>query len=195
MFKYNPFSSANYSFGDSIDLRKVAFVDNEFQGLFGLMLSNVRNFGIENNAKMVNLGFVDASMATYLLSNSPNPASRGFRNFNINAGYQFGLITNTDFGLIGFTLSPQLNYIHIYEEQTNGTSFEELTKSIEKISRNIMGAGFKLNVPVNDFCFFFEARKYYPLDNGRLIPGLTDRMIFSFGGIATGTVFKNKTKE
>ncbi len=195
IFKYNPFLKANYISGDSIDMRKLAFVDNEFQMLIGFRLSNIRQAGIDYNSRLLNLFFVDASMAPYALANSINPLNTGFRNFNINFGYQFGYITNTDFGLVGFTISPQLNYMYVYENIATGTSFEELNRSNSKLSRNILGGGFKISIPLNDFSFFFEARKYFPIDNQIEIAGLTDRMIFSFGGVATGTVFKTKTKE
>lgn len=195
IFKYNPFLQANFVNGDSIEMRKVAFVDNEFQMLLGFRMNVLKSLGTDDNSKMINMFFLDACMAPYRLENSISPTNTGFRNFNINLGYQFGYITNTDFGLVGFTISPQLNFISIYEDQVGGTSFEELNNSTNTLSRNILGGGFKINIPLNDFCFFFETRKYFPLDNSNSINGLTDRAIFSFGGVATGTVFKTKTKE
>lgn len=195
IFKYNPFLQANYVTGDSIELRKIAFVDNEFQMLLGFRLTNLKSMANDNNSKSINMFFADASMAPYELKYSINPLNSGFRNFNINLGYQIGYYTNTDFGLVGFTFSPQINFINIYENRSNGTSFEELNNSTVALSRNLLGGGFKINIPLNDFCFFFEARKYFPLDNSNSINGLTDRTIFSFGGVATGTVFKTKTKE
>jgi hypothetical protein len=195
IFKYNPFLQANYSTGDSIDLRKIAFVDNEFQMLLGFRLTNLNSMSTDNNSKLVSMGFADISMTPHELEYSMNPLNTGFRNFNINLGYQIGYITNTDFGLVGFTFSPQINFIGIYENNSNGSAFEELNISLEDLSRNILGGGFKINIPLNDFCFFFEARKYFPLDNSSQIFGLTDRAIFSFGGVATGTAFKTKTKE
>jgi hypothetical protein len=195
IFKYNPFLQANYVTGDSLELRKVAFVDNEFQMLVGFRLTNLKTIGIDRNSKSVSMIFADASMAPYELKNSINPLNSGFRNFNINIGYQIGYITLTDFGLVGFTISPQINFINIYENSSMGKSFEELNQTNESLSRNILGSGFKINIPLNDFCFFFEYRKYSPLDNSTRIIGLTDRGIFSFGGVATGTVFKTKTKE
>jgi hypothetical protein len=195
IFKYNPFLQTNYVSGDSIEMRKLAFVDNEFQMLFGARWSNIRPVGIENNAKMVNLFFFDASMAPYSLLNSVDPLNTGFRNFNINAGFQYGLITNTDLGLIGFTISPQINFLSIYENNPEGTAFEELNRAELELSRKFLGGGFKLAIPLNDFCFFFEMRKYFPLENPSHITGLTERSIFSFGGVATGTVFKTKIKE
>ncbi len=195
IFKYNPLLQANYVSGDSIELKKLAFVDNEFQFLLGLRLVSLRAMGIDNNSKFLNSFFVDGSMAPYELISSYNPLNKGFKNFNINVGYTLGYITNTDFGLIGITFSPQANFIGIYENESNGRAFEELSKSSLNLSKNILGGGGKVNVFLNDFCFFFEIRKYSPLYNSRTINGLTDRAIFSVGGVATGTVFKTKTKE
>ncbi|MCS6794762.1 MAG: hypothetical protein NZ516_02255 [Raineya sp.] len=195
IFKYNPFLKSNFVSGDSMELRKIAFVDNEFQMMLGIRLSNVKTMGTNDNSRFISSLFLDGSMAPYKLSNSSNPLNTGFRNFNINFGHQFGYIANTDFGLVGFIISPQINYLYIYENMSNGTSFEELNKTTVRLSRNILGGGFKLSIPLNDFCFFFEMRKYFPLDNEYEITGLTDRAIFSFGGFATGTVFKNKIKQ
>jgi hypothetical protein len=194
IIKYNPFLQANFISGDSLELRKIAYVDNEFQFFFGIRLTNLKTLGLDNNSKLVNMVFIDFSTADYQLK-STNTLNTGFRNINLTLGYQIGYITNTDFGLVGVTFSPQINFLNIYENKSNGSSFEELNSSNDALSRNVLGGGFKINAPLNDFCFFFEARKYFPLDNSRQIVGLTDRMIFSFGGVATGTVFKTKTKE
>jgi hypothetical protein len=195
IFKYNPFLQANYVSGDSIEMRKIAFIDNEFQMLLGFRLTNIHEMGNDENARFVRSYFADASMTPYQLVNSNWSLNTGFRNFNINGGLQIGYITNTDFGLVGFTFSPQINYIGIYEDHVGGSSFEELNKTTKPLSPDILGGGFRLNIQLNDFCFFFETRKYVPLDNATPIPGLTDRAILSFGGVATGTVFKTKTKE
>jgi hypothetical protein len=195
MFKYNPFLQANYVSGDSIEMRKIAFVDNEFQMFLGFRFTKISEMGIDENARSVRSYFVDASMTPYELRNSNWSLNTGFRNFNINGGLQIGYMTNTDFGMVGFTFSPQVNYIHIYEDHTGGSSFEELNKTTKALSPDILGGGFRLNVQLNDFCFFFESRKYYTIENSNAIPGLTDRAIISFGGIATGTVLRPKTKE
>lgn len=195
LFRYNILLQSNYLSCDSIEMRKLVFVDNKFQMLLGLRLSNIREFSTDNNSKLLNLLFLDASMAPYKLERSFDLLNTGFRSFNINGGYQFGYITNTDFGLVGFMISPQINYLFVYDNESNGTSFEIFNNAVAKLSRNILGGGFKINIPLNDFYFFFEARKYFPLNNSSNIIGLTDRAIFSFGGIATGTVFKTRTKE
>ncbi len=194
IFKYNPLLKVNYTSGDSVDLRKMAFIDNEFQFLFGLRFNNLIASGADENAKFLISAFTDFSSTPYNLNGSPvgNP---GFRTFNLNTGGQFGYLTNTDFGLVGAVFSPQVNYIHVYEEKAGGKSFEELAKANTDISHNIMGFGGKLMIPLNDFSFFIELRKYFPLGSNQPINGLTDRAVFSIGGVATGTVFKTKTKE
>lgn len=195
VFKYNPFLQTNFNSGDSLELRKVAFVDNEFQMFLGFRLARITQMGIDENARFVRSFFIDGSMSPYQLNNSPYPQNTGFKNFNVNAGLNIGYLTNTDFGIVGFGISPQINYIGIYENTQSGTSFEELNKSILDLSKNILGGGFKIIIPLNDFCFFFETRKYFPMGNSNSISGLTDRVVFSFGGVATGTVFKTKIKE
>lgn len=163
--------------------------------MLGVRLSNLTNFGIDNNSKLLKSIFMDISTAPYSLRNSMNPFNSGFRSFNINGGWQIGYISNSDIGVYGVILSPQINYIYLYENNPNGKAFEELNRSVEELSNNFLGWGLKISVPMNDFCIFFETRKYIPLGHSNNIYGLTDRAIFSLGGIATGTVFKTKTKE
>lgn len=195
IFKYNPFLNTNYISGDSIETRKLAFVDNEFQMMFGFRLSNLKTIGVDNDSRLLNSLFLDVSTAPYSLKNSADQLNTGFRSFNTNLGCQFGYFTNYEIGIFGVIISPQINHIYIYENNPNGTTFEELNKSKDKLSNNFLGWGLKFSVPMNDFCIFFETRKYIPLGNANKIYGLTDRAIFSIGGIATGTVFKTKTKE
>jgi len=195
VFKYNPFLRAKYNTGDSLSVRKLAFIDNEFALFFGVRFNTLKEFGNDANSKSLNSGFFDFSYTPYSLSGSAVADNTGFSNFNMNLGYQWGIISNTDFGVIGVILSPQLNFISVYEDKLLGTSLEEMMNISERVSRNYLGAGAKLNIPVNDFSFFFEIRKYVPLNTSFQTPGLTDRTIFSVGGVATGTVFKTRTKE
>jgi len=195
LVKYNPKLQTSYNAGDSIEISKIGFVDNEYNGMLGFRLTNIRQLGIDDNARILRAFFVDAAFTRYLLRNSLCSLNTGFWNFNINTGFQFGFLNNTDFGLLGVIFSPQLNFIYVFENNMGGKSFEELTKSPNKLSRHLLGAGFKISVPVNDFYLYFETRKYYPVDNNTIIPGLTNRAIFSFGGVATGNIFKTKTKE
>ncbi|MCA6364886.1 MAG: hypothetical protein IM638_17780 [Bacteroidetes bacterium] len=195
LFKYNPFLKKNYISGDSLGLEKLAFIDNEFQFFLGLRVITVSESGQDKNARFMRSWFFDASTVNFNLKSSISPLNTGFRNFNLNAGFQIGYINNTDFGKVGVNISPQINYIYIYENRNGGKSLEELVLSSSNFSRNILGGGVKLNIPLNDFNIFFEGRSYFPLDNSTPIPGLTERVIFSIGGIATGNVFKSRTKE
>jgi len=194
VFKYNPFLRANYVNGDSVELRKIAFVDNEFQMMFGLRFNQLKTFGSESISKFLTSYFIDLSTAPYQLKNSPTN-STGFRNFNVNLGAQIGYMTNLDFGLLGVTINPQINYINIYDNKSGDKGFEELVGSSNSLGRNYLGFGGKLVVYLNDFAIFFEGRKYINTKSNPEITGLTDRAIFSLGGVATGTVFKNKTNE
>lgn len=195
LIKYNPILKKNYITGDSIGLEKIAFVDNEFQFFLGLRMITISESGQDKDARFLRAWFFDASTVNHNLKSSISSLNTGFRNFNVNVGFQIGYLNNTDFGKVGINFSPQINFICVYENKIGGKSLEELVLSNKSFSRNILGGGFKLSVPLNDFNLFFEARRYYPLDNATPIPGLTERVIFSIGGIATGNVFKSRTKE
>lgn len=195
LVKWNPTLQAKYQSGDTLSIRKLAFIDNEYSFFVGFRLNQIREFGNTDNSKWLNSVFIDMSYTPYKLTGSSNPNNSGFSNLNFNLGGQFGFITNTEIGLFGVTFNPQLNYISVYEEKSNGSSLEELIHVNNTISRNYLGAGLKMNIAINDFSIFFETRKYFPLNTSYSVPGLNDRMIFSIGGVATGTAFKTKTKE
>ena len=192
--KYNPFLKSNFIGTDSLEMRKLAFIDNEFAFILGMRFSDLSLLGNDKSARFRRTAFLDFSLAPYQVADSVANES-GFYNFNVNLGYQIGLLTNTDFGIVGGSISPQVNFISIYDTENGGQAFESLARSSTPLARTFIGGGLKLMVPMNDFVFFFDARRYWSLNSGPEVPGLSDRMIFSFGGIATGTVFKNKTEE
>lgn len=194
VFKYNPLVKSSYIASDTIELRKIAFTDNECQLMFGVRLNGLKLLGSDGNAKLLTSFFGDFTTTPYDMERSLFN-NTGFRTFNLNIGGQIGWLTNTEFGLVGLILSPQINYINIYDNKIGDTSFEEMAKSNTNLSRNLLGLGGKLLVPLNDFSFFIDFRRYFPISNAHTIEDLSDRMIFSFGGVATGTVFKTKTKE
>ena len=194
VFKYNPFLKANFISGDSSEIRKIAFVDNEFQLMIGFRYNSLKTFGSDNNSKFIRSYFIDLSTAPYQIQQSTTN-STGFRNFNVNLGAQFGYMTNLDFGLLGVTFNPQFNYVNIYDNRPGDKGFEEIIRSKSDLSRNYFGLGGKLVVYLNDFAIFFEGRKYITSSQYSTTFGLSDRAIFSIGGVATGTVFKNKTTE
>jgi hypothetical protein len=190
IFKYNPLVQTSYATQDSVEMKKIGFVDNEFSMMLGLRVSSVSEMGYDAEAKFFKNLFVDATMSPYSLTSVIDSCNIGFKNFNVTGGFQLGYITNTDFGIVGFTIAPEINFISIYEDQSNQNAFRQLFNSPYDLSHSIMGWGVKIMVPLNDFCFFFELRNYYPISNNVVIRGLTDKTIFSFGGVATGTVFK-----
>jgi hypothetical protein len=192
VFKYNPLGQAKYNAGDTLDNRKIAFIDNELQMLLGFRVSSLSGMGSDDAAKFLRSFFVDAAMTPFSLLDSVNKLNTGFKNFNINFGFQFGYITNTSFGKVGFMINPQIDYIYLYEDNIGSRSFEALNHSSINMASNIIGAGVKIYIPINDFSFFFEARKYKALNNPVTIPGLTDRPVISFGAVATGNVFNTE---
>jgi hypothetical protein len=194
IFKYNPFLQNNYNAGDSIEPGKIAFIDNEFLMNLGIRITNLNQIGNDKSAKLLRAYFLDGCFTPYELKNSQNSHNTGFNNFNLTMGYQIGTLKNTEIGIVGIMLSPQINYIHINEYETNGTSFEELNQSVLELSNNLIGWGGKISVPINDFFFFLEGRKYIPIGNNNNVIGLTNRTMFTFGMVATGTVFTTKSK-
>ncbi len=63
------------------------------------------------------------------------------------------------------------------------------------LSRHWIGAGGKILFQINDFAIYVELRQYYPLENKIQIKDFSNRPFFSVGGIATGTIFRNKKDE
>jgi hypothetical protein len=190
----NPYGVYRSAKLDLLKIRKIAFVDNEFQLMLGLRYNTLKSFGSDNNSKFIRSFFIDLSTAPYQIQKSTTN-STGFRNFNVNLGAQFGYMTNLDFGLLGVTFNPQFNYVNIYDNKPGDKGFEEIIRSKNDLGRNYFGLGGKLVVYLNDFAIFFEGRKYITSSQYPATFGLSDRAIFSIGGVATGTVFKNKTTE
>ena len=195
IFKYNPLVQASYLTGDSVESKKFAFVNNEFNMMLGIRLPSVSEMGHDAEAKFLKAFFVDATMSPFQVKSLLDSNESGFKNFNISGGFHFGYMTNTDFGIVGFTIAPEVNFISIFEDEPNGRAFETLTNLLSNLSHSILDYGMKITVPLNDFCFFFEFRNYSPMSNSMVIRELTDRTIFSFGGVASCTVFKNNSDD
>jgi hypothetical protein len=190
IFKYNPLFKTKYMTSDSVELKKIGFVDNELNMMLGMRVSSVTDMGYDAEAKFMKLFYVDATMSPYEVTSVLDSSISGFKSFNINGGFSLGYLTNSSFGIVGFSIAPEVNFISIYEDEENNRAFEKFCNSSYDLSHNIFGYGLKITVPLNDFCFFFEFRNYVPVSNNVNIHGLTDRTIFSFGGVASGTVFK-----
>jgi hypothetical protein len=195
VFKYNPLFQTKYMTSDSVEMKKIGFVDNEFIMMLGMRISSVTDMGYDAEAKFMKTFFVDATMSPFQVTSVLDTTTSGFKSFNINGGFQLGYLANTSFGIVGFGIAPEASFISIYEDEANGRAFEEFSNSPYDFSHSIFGYGLKITVPLNDFCFFFEFRNYMPVSNDVVIRGLTDRTIFSFGGVATGTVFKSNSDD
>jgi hypothetical protein len=66
---------------------------------------------------------------------------------------------------------------------------------LPRTARGYIGGGIKIEIPLNDFMLSFDIRRYYKLGSGEELVGLTDRTMFSIGGIAMGSIFKNRKKK
>ena len=187
--KFNPTSYTKYRIGDTIDMKKIAFVNNQYLGYLGLKYSVLHN--AEEDDKLVHTFFYDASISVYNVENS-SFNNKGFYNFNMLLGAQLGYTTNTDFGIVALLLSLQGNYINIYDLTTDDSAFDELLGSSYRLSRNYYGWGGKLTFQINDFALYFELKRYYSDNKTTIIKDFSNRAIFSIGGVATGTIFRNK---
>lgn len=194
-FKYNPTSHTKFFVGDTIDMKRIAFIDNQYLIYFGAKYYALHNSdNDENEARWINSVFFDGSLSTYNIKNSLYN-NKGFYNFNLLAGIQGGYTTNTDFGIIAVTLSLQGNYINIYDLTTTDRAFDELLSAdYNELARNYYGYGGKFTFQINDFAIYLELRRYYS-DNKVVINDFSNRAIFSIGGVATGTIFRSKRED
>ena len=151
---------------------------------------SLKNHGDE--AKFYRSFYLDFSVSPYNITSSIL-SNKGFYNFNTTTGWQGGYTTETSFGVIALTFAIQGNYFYIYDNTSDDWAFDELFGYTEKkLSRNWAGGGAKILFQINDFAIYVEGRRYFPLDNNTQIKDFSNRPIFSIGGIATGTIFRNK---
>jgi hypothetical protein len=68
-------------------------------------------------------------------------------------------------------------------------------EDIEKSARGYIGGGVKVEIPLNDFILTFDIRRYFKMGNGPELEGITDKTLFSVGGVAMGSIFKNNKKK
>jgi hypothetical protein len=158
------------------------------------------NLGFKQYAQ----GFVDLIIVPYQLANSVNPTlNRGFTTLSFNAGGKFGLITKFLGGNFGINANPQLDMLLILDG-SDSKALEEVTirnvspailDALPRTARGYIGGGIKIEIPLNDFMLSFDIRRYYKLGSGEELVGLTDRTMFSIGGIAMGSIFKNRKKK
>lgn len=201
-FKLHPFVNTLIPSGDSIDVRRFVFQDNDFRVMLGGRFSRLKEWEKNPNmkAKTFAQGFVDFIFVPYQVENSITD-NQGFTTVSINAGGKFGIITKFLGGKFGITANPQFDLLFIMDGP-NSTALEEITRedvanlaNIPKSARGYAGGGVKIEIPLNDFMISFDIRKYFKMGSGEELTGITDNVLFSFGGVAMGSIFKNRSKK
>lgn len=201
-FKIHPFVNSLIGSGDSIDVRRFIFQDNDFRVQFGARFTRLKereklpNLGFKSYAQ----GFADIIILPFQVSNSVDPTeNKGFTTLSINAGGKFGIIGKFMGGKFGISANPQLDMLLILDG-ANSKALEEVTirnvstallDALPRSARAYIAGGVKIEVPLNDFILSFDIRRYFKIGSGPELAGLTDRTQFSIGGVATGTIFKN----
>ena len=205
-FKIHPFVNSLIQSGDSLDVRRFIFQDNDFRLQFGVRFTRLKereklpNLGFKSYAQ----GFADIIILPFQVSNSVDPTqNKGFTTLSINAGGKFGIISKFMGGNFGINANPQVDMLLILDG-TNSKALEEVTlrnvsaavlAATPRSARGYVGAGVKIEVPLNDFIISFDVRRYFKMGSGPELAGLTDKTQFSIGGIATGSIFKNSKKK
>lgn len=198
-FKVNLFNSTLVRAADSMDARRIVFQDNDFRINIGLRYNLVK----QRNKKIfkpVTSAFFDLVIVPYQVEGS-SQGNKGFTTLSLNAGGKFGFLAKWGIGVFGITVNPQLDMLFVL--QSDGDfSFEEIMQtgtlpnlSIPKLAKGYIGIGTKIEIPLTDFGLFFDFRKYFKVGSGvDAAPGLVDRLQFTFGGMALGSIFKNMKK-
>lgn len=202
-FKVHPFINTLLEGRDSLDFRKLAFQDNDFRLQFGArytMLSEKEKKGLlEGNSKRFAQAFIDVIVVPYQIEESVSNQT-GFTSLSLNMGGKFGILRKIMGGTFGITANPQLDLLFILDQDM---AFEEAflkdptanqLANMQASARAFAAAGLKIEVPLNDFMLTFDVRRYYKLGEGAELEGLTDRTLFSVGGVAMGSIFSKKKK-
>lgn len=198
-FKVNLFNSTLVRAVDSMDARRIVFQDNDFRINIGLRYNIIK----QKNKKIfkpITSAFLDLVIVPYQVEGSAQ-GNKGFTTLSLNAGGKFGFLTQWGIGIFGITINPQLDMLFVLQSK-NDFSFEEIMQtgtlpnlSIPKLSKGYIGIGTKIEIPLTDFGLFFDFRKYFKIGSGvDAAPGLVDRLQFTFGGMALGSIFKNMKK-
>jgi len=201
-FKIHPFVNTLIESADSMDIRRFTFQDNDFRIMLGGRFTQMKEREKYPNlgSKTFMQGFVDLIIVPYQVENSI-AGNKGFTTLSLNAGGKFGVITKFLGGKFGITANPQVDMLFIMDG-SNSTALEEVTlkdvsnlASLPRTARGYIGGGLKVEIPLNDFVISFDFRRYFSAGSGPELVGLTNRTLFSFGGVATGAIFKNRTKK
>lgn len=194
-FRYNPLTQTKYYVNQPFDSRKISIYDNEFQYFYGFRISKIRTISGDDNALYLGFLFVDFATSMFEVSGSTDSLNTGFRNFIFTIGHQIGFVSYNELGWLGISVTPQVSYIYLFEDHPNGRSFEELMQTTTNLPEQFVGYGLRVLIPINDFYFFADFRKFMPYKSNATVRNLTDRNMFVFGATASGSFIKNKSLE
>lgn len=194
MLKVNTFNKTALDTFGNFDVRRLVFQDNDFRVSLGARYNMLRQKQENPDARLKSFasGFLDLVIVPYRLEQSA-VGNRGMTSVSLNMGGKFGFLTKLGVGLFGINANPQVDMLFV-AQKSGGTTLQEVLRLDQTISvaTAYVGFGAKIEVPLNDFCLFFDMRKYFKMGSGAGIEGLSDRLVFSMGGMAIGSIFKNK---
>jgi hypothetical protein len=199
--KFNLFNNTSFDGRfDSLDIRRFVFQDNDFRFTLGGRYNLIKSKNKENAKwKGISSAFFDLIVVPYQIQNSAY-GNKGLTVVSLNMGGKFGFMTQWGIGVFGMSINPQLDMLFVMNAPGDFT-FEEVTRTYTKLPQNetlargYIGVGCKIEIPLTDFNLFFDFRKYFKTGAGVEVEGLTDRLLFTFGGVAVGSIFKNKKKK
>lgn len=204
--KANFFNNTNLKAYDSLDIRRMVFQDNDFRFVMGARYNFLKEKKENPNDRLKTFatGFFDLIITPYRVDKTTTAyGNKGMTNISLNMGGKFGFLTKWGIGLFGITVNPQLDFLFIANSK-NDYSLEEVLQipfdvqsalPTVDLARSYFGIGTRIEIPLNDFAICFDLRKYFKMGPGQAIEGLQNGVVFSVGGMAIGSIFKNKDKE
>jgi hypothetical protein len=182
--RYNLLNSSKIFRLDTFDIRNIAFVDNNQTFNAGFRVRNVRPFSDDQFL----MGLVgDYSLGSYTILDSINTKAK-FVTHSVMLGMHLGVLKNTNWGPIGISASPSINYMYI--QNFNPNAFALAAKVAGNVTNQFIGVGGRGLVQLNDISIFGDLRWFFPIGNSATINGLTNSAVLTFGGNAMGMIAK-----
>ena len=182
--RYNFLNSSKIFRLDTFNLRNIVFLDNNQLANAGGRIRTIKPFFDDQFL----LSFVvDYSLGSFSVVDSSERKSR-FLTHSAMIGTQLGFLLSTNMGPIGITVSPSINYLNV--QNLNANAFQIAAKSPNQIGNQFIGFGGRGLLQLNDFPLFGDLRGFVPIGSKATVPGLTNRVSFTFGGNAVGMIAK-----
>lgn len=185
IFRYNVLSLNRILPGSGFNVRSIAFIDNNQTINFGLRTRTLTEIGED---KLLYGPVFDYSYSNYSAQDTIDQIK--FSNHIVSAGYQLGVLMETNAGPLAIQLAPAFNFINVSNETP--LAFQKALDSPNVIGSNFIGGSTRLLFQFNDLAFFFDLKKFFPIGTSRNIAGFTDKPIIAFGGSAMGAFLKFK---